>query len=220
MANNVFSEHVFPKYTEEKVMKPQMNGFGDPTLREFTLLNSSSLAKKECKDELFEEEFIRSFLNAAKFLAEDSRRETDKPGMYVFYQHSFALPVLFLTRHCMELSLKRAIKTIDKTTCTGHGLDKLWSSLLSRLPQQRSKEDKRIISNMGSFIKAISCLDETGFDLRYPKDKQGRFTQDKPLFVNNEALVSYLESFVDQLERIDPKAIRGHSDGQAVGEKA
>ena len=61
-------------------------------------------------------------------------------------------------------------------------------------------------------VKAISQLDATGFNLRYPKDRQGQFTQDKPLFVNNEALVSYLESFVDQLERIDFKVIRSLSN--------
>lgn len=220
MANDVFSKHVFPKYTEKKIMKSQMNGFDDPTLCEFTLLDSAAFAKEEYKDELFEKEFIRSFLNAAKSLADDGRRKTDKPGMHVFYQHSFALPVLFLTRHCMELSLKRAIKATGKTPGDVHGLDRLWSSLLSAFPQQRSPEDQSIIDNMGSFVKAISQLDATGFNLRYPKDKQGRYTQDKPLFVNNEALVSLLEQFVDQLERIDPKAVGSHSNGETVGEKA
>lgn len=220
MANDVFSKHVFPKYTEKKIMKSQMNGFDDPTLCEFTLLDSAAFAKEEYKGEQFEKEFIRSFLSAAKSLADDGRRKTDTPGMHVFYQHSFALPVLFLTRHCMELSLKRAIKATGKTPGDTHGLDRLWSSLLSTFPQQRGQEDQRVIKNMGSFVKSVSQLDPTGFNLRYSEDKQGRFTQDKPLFVNNEALVSLLEQFVDQLERIDSKAVSSHSSSETVSEKA
>ena len=39
--------------------------------------------------------------------------------------------------------------------------------------------------------------------LRYPQDKSGRLTQDRPLFVNDEEVVSYLEKFVEQLQLID-----------------
>lgn len=66
---SIFTEHVFPRYVGRQVMKPQMNGFNDPTLRDFSLLDSSVLMKEKLKGEMFEEEFIRSFLNAAKELA-------------------------------------------------------------------------------------------------------------------------------------------------------
>ncbi|BAR04715.1 hypothetical protein PSDT_0196 [Parascardovia denticolens DSM 10105 = JCM 12538] len=39
--------------------------------------------------------------------------------------------------------------------------------------------------------------------MRYLKDKQGRFTQDRSLFVNDGKLTTYLEKFVNQLEQID-----------------
>ena len=63
--NSMFKEHTFPKYNDADVMKPQMNGLDDPTLRDFTLLDMSALMKAEFKEERFEEEFINSFLNAA-----------------------------------------------------------------------------------------------------------------------------------------------------------
>ncbi|MEF2744748.1 MAG: hypothetical protein U0N57_04815 [Collinsella sp.] len=56
---------------------------------------------------------------------------------------------------------------------------------------------------MGAFVKAVADIDNNGISLRYPQDKSGRLTQDRPLFVNNEEVVSYLEKFVEQLELID-----------------
>lgn len=108
--DSVFNDHVFPKYKDQQVMKPQMHGFNDPTLRNFMLLDSSALVKDELKADRFDDEFIRSFLNAAKELAAAGRRATDKSG---------------------------------------------------------------------------------------------RPTQDRPLFVNDEEVVSYLEKFVEQLQLID-----------------
>lgn len=107
---DAFKNHVFPKYENSRVMKPQMMGLGDPTLSSFSLLDSSALLKPEFKDQMFEDEFIRSFLNAAKVLAAAGRTAIDRPSMYVMLDHSYAIPVLFLTRHCMELAIKRAIR--------------------------------------------------------------------------------------------------------------
>ena len=200
---SIFTEHIFPRYVGRQVMKPQMNGFDDPTLRDFSLLDSSVLMKEDLKDEMFEGEFIRSFLNAAKELAAAGRRAIDRPGMYVILGHSYAIPVLFLTRHCMELAIKRAIRKCGAEPKREHSLTKLWRSLLSRLPGQKCREDNRVIKNMGAFVDAVADIDDNGISLRYPQDNKGRLTQDRPLFVNDEKVASYLEKFVEQLELID-----------------
>lgn len=184
-------------------MKPQMEGFGDPTLKSYSLLNSSALMKPELKDGMFEDEFIRSFLNAAKALAAEGRAAIDRPGMYVLLDHSYAIPVLFLTRHCMELAIKRAIRKCGREPRRNHSLLGLWSSLLSEFPEQRGREDRRAIKNMGAFVKSIAGIDDNGISLRYPSDKTGKLTQDRPLFVNDEEVASHLEKFVEQLELID-----------------
>ncbi len=200
---SVFNDHVFPKYMSQQVMKSQMDGFNDPTLRDFSLLDSSALMKDEFKADRFDDEFIRSFLNAAKELAAAGRKAIDKPGMYLMLEYSYAIPVMFLTRHCIELAIKRAIKRCGAEPKRDHGLTSLWNSLLSRFPRQKCREDNRTIKNMGAFIKAVADIDNNGISLRYPQDKSGRLTQDRPLFVNNEEVVSYLEKFVEQLELID-----------------
>lgn len=200
---SVFNDHVFPKYMSQQVMKSQMDGFNDPTLRDFSLLDSSALMKDEFKADRFDDEFIRSFLNAAKELAAAGRKAIDKPGTYLMLEYSYAIPVMFLTRHCIELAIKRAIKRCGAEPKRDHGLTSLWNSLLSRFPRQKCREDNRTIKNMGAFVKAVADIDNNGISLRYPQDKSGRLTQDRPLFVNNEEVVSYLEKFVEQLELID-----------------
>lgn len=207
---SVFNDHVFPKYMSQQVMKSQMDGFSDPTLRNFSLLDSSTLMKDELKADRFEDEFIQSFLNAAKELAAAGRRAIDRPGMYVILEHSYAIPVMFLTRHCIELAIKRAIKRCGAEPKKDHSLTSLWSSLLSRFPKQRCREDNRAIKNMGAFVKAVAEIDNNGISLRYPQDKSGRLTQDRSLFVNDEEVVSYLEKFVEQLQLIDFDCLIGN----------
>lgn len=204
----IFKEHVFPKYVDENVKKSQMQGFADPSLKSFVLLDFSALLKDQYKEEGFEDEFIQSFLNGAKELATAGRRATDLNGIYVMWSHSYAIPVLFLTRHCMELAMKRTMRKCGCKPKISHDLSALWSSLLSKLPAQKGREDRRAIKNMGSFVKAIADIDDNGINLRYPQDRSGSLTQDRPLFVNNEQVVAYLEKFVRQLELIDFDCLR------------
>lgn len=117
---DAFKDHIFPKYEEKRVMKPQMKGFGDPTLKSFSLLDSSVLMKDEFKNEMFEDDFIHSFLNATKVLALAGRKAVDRPGIYVILDHSYAIPVLFLTRHCIELAIKRAIRKCGRVPKRDH----------------------------------------------------------------------------------------------------
>lgn len=199
----MFKDHIFPKYEKTRLMKPQIEGFGDPTLKRFSLLDSSALMKSELKDGMFEDEFIRSFLNAAKVLASAGREAIDRPGMYVMLKHSYAIPVLFLTRHCMELAIKRAIRKCGREPRKDHNLLELWSSLLSEFPEHRGREDRRAIKNMGAFVGSIADIDDNGISLRYPSYKTGKLTQDRILFVNDEEVASHLKKFVEQLELID-----------------
>ena len=117
-----------------------------------------------------------------KELASAGRKAIDKPGMYVFYRHSYALPVLYLTRHCMELAIKRAIRRCGFEPKKIHGLQQLWNSLVSLFPSERKGEDRKALSNMGAFVSAVAFVDNNGMSLRYSKDKSGGYTQDKPLF--------------------------------------
>lgn len=201
----IFTKYVFDKYKEDEVIKPRMDGFNDPTLHDFLPLSSSPIIKAECKEEWFEKEFIESFRNAAKVLADAGQEAVNVANGYAFLKFSYALPMLYMTRHCMELALKRAVRRLGGTPGTTHNLAKLWSSFQSRLPSKnnRMREDRRAIRNMGLFVTEISEIDDTGFDLRYSKDNTGEYTQGKWIWVNVKTISKYLDQFVEQLENIN-----------------
>ena len=203
MTEKVFSERIFPRYEPESVVKKQMEAFSDPTIPNFSLLNLSCFAKEYFKDDSFEKEYIKSFLQAVKVLAREGRKDTNRPEGQFFFNYSYALPVLYMTRHCMELTQKRAIRRKGGNPAATHDLKRLWEDFLSMVPAERTVEDHQAIENMGLFVKALSDIDGTGFDLRYPKDKKGgQYTQDRPLFIDNEQTACYLNSFVKQLELV------------------
>ncbi|MDM8322065.1 hypothetical protein QUW48_00595 [Bifidobacterium pullorum] len=56
---------------------------------------------------------------------------------------------------------------------------------------------------MGLFVKEVSTIDDTGFDLRYSKDNVGEYTQGKWIWVNAKEVPNYLDQFVEQLESIN-----------------
>lgn len=203
MTEKVFGEHIFPRYEPESVVKQKMETFSDPAILRFSPLNLSCFSKEDFKDDSFEKEYIASFLQAVKVLAREGRKDTNRPEGLLLFKYSYALPVLYMTRHCMELTLKRAIRRKGGNPPATHDLKRLWEDFLSMVPAERAVEDRQSIENMGLFVKALSDIDGTGFDLRYPKDRKGgQYTQDRPLFIDNERAAYYLDSFVEQLELV------------------
>ena len=201
-AKRIFSKHIFPALKERDIIKPDMNGFNDPTLPDFQLLTFSSLFKPEIKNDGIEREYIKSFLNAAKILADEGKRKTTPFESFPFYhifEYSFALPVLYLSRHCVELSIKRAIFKSGGNPKNIHDLEKLWTAFSSCHPGQKNKDDRRIINRMLSFIELLSSIDPNGTNLRYPKDNNEN-PQDIKLFVNNQEVVHFTEKFIEQLD--------------------
>lgn len=179
-----------------------MEGFADPSLGHFQLLSVASLAKDQFKHEQYELEYIYSYLNAAKELASIGESKSSQPGMVVFYRHSYALPILYLTRHCMELSIKRAIGGMGRQPKTTHGLTGLWSSFLSCCQGKRSNSDEPILKAMGKYVSCIDRLDPTGTKLRYSTSKD-EYSINRPLWVDSKRTTQLLEQFVNQLEALN-----------------
>lgn len=201
---NIFKSHIFFKVKKETLYKRQMmDGSKDKTLYQFAPLAFSAVAKQEYKHETFESEFIDSFLESAKMLAKVSRyNSAPMPGIYVFYRYSLVLPVLYMVRHCMELSIKRAIRLVGGDLKWTHKLDGLWSSFLSKLPKERTSEDEEVLRYMHDFVKYIDFLDDNGEKLRYSEGKDGQLTQDTFYWVDCVAVTETLDRFVKQLNAL------------------
>lgn len=207
MSLGVFKNHIFKGLSVDELYKQQMNGFNDPSLGHYQLLSVSSLMKEEVKREQYELEYIQSYLNAAKELANIGEQKTAQPHAYIFYRHSYALPILYLARHCMELAIKRGIARTGHEVKAKHSLRDLWEVFLSSQITSPLDEDNQTLEKMGAFISYIDMLDPTGTKLRYSADKKG-YSIDSPLWVNSKQVVKQLELFVRQLEALDAN----HSD--------
>ena len=201
---NNFKSHIFSEVKKESLYKRQMmDGFKDKTFYQFAPLTFSAVTKQEYKYETFESEFIDSFLESAKMLAKVSRyNSAPMPGIYVFYRYSLVLPVLYMVRHCMELSIKRAIRLVGGDLKRIHKLDGLWSSFLSKLPKERTSEDEKVLRYMHDFVKYIDSLDDNGEKLRYSEGKDGQLTQDTFYWVDCIAVTETLDCFVKQLNAL------------------
>lgn len=201
----IFKEVLFEAVKVEKLYKSQMNGFNDKSIPEFNLITISSLLKKEAREDGLQKEFIQSYLESAKILSE-RLEEIEEPHMgimKVFYSYSLTLPIIYLCRHCLELSVKYAITRINGKPKNVHGLDKIWSSFLSYLPGNHSDKDLTLLKIMGDFVKHINLLDDTGTKLRYPLEQDGTCTENRFYWANSKLIVATTEKFVKQLEALD-----------------
>lgn len=201
----IFNQILFEPVSTEKLFKSQMNGMDDKTIPDFNPVTFSSAFKPETQSAEAQKEFIHSYLESAKALAiKLDELERPRGGIQkIFYNYSLTLPIIYLCRHCLELSIKYAISCINGKPKEVHGLDKVWSSFRSYLPTQNSGKERSVLKEMGNFVQAINLLDDTGTKLRYPLNKDGTCTQGKFLWANSKQIVSSTEKFVKQLEELN-----------------
>lgn len=218
MEKLIFNQIFFEPVITEKLYKAQMDGMSDKTLPHFNPITFSSIYKKEIKQEETQKEFIQSYLQSAKIL-EKHLEELERPhtGIYkIFYNYSLTLPIIYLCRHCLELAIKYAILRINGKPKEVHGLDKIWSSFHSYLPQKAiSGKERSKLKEMGNFIHTINLLDETGTKLRYPTNKDGTCSQEQFIWANCKEIVKSTEQFVKQLEALDIENINSATSSKS-----
>lgn len=206
----IFKENNFRSIPVEKLYKSQMNGLNDSSIPEFNPVLFSTTFKDEFRDDESQEEYIRSYLKSAFFLSE-KLDGLEKPRLGInkaYYNYSLTLPIIYLCRHSLELSIKFAISRTGGQPKRVHDLEKLWSSLLSMFPKQHSGKERSTLKNMGQFISSMNLLDDTGTKLRYPKERDGNYSQNQFMWANAIVIVSTTEKFIQQLNLIDIDNIR------------
>lgn len=211
---SVFTFHRFPPIKQELLYKHKLNGLDDKTRYCFVPLTISIAAKSEYKEGIFEDEFINMFLRSAKILANVIQTENielvkcSSQKEIFLKKYSLALPVLYLTRHCIELSIKKAIRHIGHKPKSIHSLESLWNSFVSYLSKsitwrlKHNDNDEKILKRMHNFVRYIDFLDNNGEKFRYSKENDGQFTQNIFYWVNCVAITAALYLFVDQLNAL------------------
>jgi HEPN domain-containing protein len=183
--------------------KPQVNGFDDETLQDFNPILFSTTFKDEQKRFGSEIEYIKSYLECSKILAEETyKRQKSTNGIKkIFFNYSLVLPTIYMCRHCLELAIKYAIYKLGKEIKYTHGLEEQWNAFMQYLSQDMiSDKERTLLKNMGEFIRYINGLDDNGTKLRYPLQDDKSFSQDQFLWVNTKQIVKSTENFVKQME--------------------
>lgn len=199
----IFKDMIFIKVSLEQMYKPQVNGFRDETLPEFNPILFSSTFKNEQKRKEADIEYIKSYLESAKILVDETyKRQICANGIKkIFYNYSLELPTIYMCRHCLELSIKHAINKLGKEAKNTHGLEGQWNAFMQYISKDMiSGKERTILKNMGEFIRNIDGLDDNGTKLRYPLQEDKSFSQGEFLWVNTKQIVKSTEDFVNQME--------------------
>lgn len=220
----IFKDNIFEKVCVDDMYKSQMQDrFSDKTMPDFCPLSISSTLKDEYKKDGFEKEYIDSYLKAAKILANDAMKTchpTNDCGiLMVFSKNNVTIPMLYMVRHTLELSIKYAIECIGGNPKDVHGLIKLWNSFCSYLPKNISGKDRSFLKKMYKFLECINSLDATGTKLRYSEDENG-YTQGDFMWINPRTIVDNAEKFIKQLYLLDIEEIKCRKQNDAkVGDE-
>ena len=201
----LFRKMIFEMKTPESYVKPHMNGFGDPTIRDYCPLSLTPAYKPKGRKEQAWEEYVFSYVDAAKVLAESRASNQSSPVLMVFHKHSSVIPCLFLCRQALELAIKAGIVKYGEAPKQEHKLKKRWQELLRVLDFENKADEpeKAIMKEMEAFVELIASLDnENSTKLRYPEDKSGKESQSEIAFVALKEIVNTTELFVKQLNEL------------------
>lgn len=205
---------------QKEIYKDRMEKLSDKTLNNFTPISMATTAKEELKNKLVIEEWVDSYVGAAKELAQLNRNRCNggKTG-YALYKYNYTLPTVFLIRHAAELAIKEAIDKSGKVPNNStHNLDKLWNSLSSQLPESKTPNDRKTIQQVRMFLQYISHLDSDGTKARYAVDKKGNYTHAEFEWVDCIKLSNTLDAFVTTLRSIDWEHVKASKGKEAKKE--
>lgn len=218
--NGLIFKRYFHAPNEGEVYKSAMNKLSDKTLNNYTPISMATTAKEEFKNKLAIEEWVNSYVGAAKQLAQlnQNRCNGGKTG-YALYKYNYTLPTVFLIRHAAELAIKEAIDKSGKVpNSSTHDLDKLWNSISSQLPESKTPNDRKTIQQVRTFLQYISHLDKDGTKARYAVDKNGNYTHAKFEWVDCIKLSNTLDAFVTTLRSIDWEHVKASKEKEAKKE--
>lgn len=213
----LFSHHFFKKVDINTIYKEKMEGFDDKTLKVFCPLSVSSFMKKEYADNYIHDEYIESYLTSAEILAEIENERTHPNGILtalVTPKPALSITIYYLSRHSIELSIKKYIKYFGHAIKQEHNLIKIWDSFDSLISDKTSNDDKNTLYNMKKFIEDINKLDKNGTVTRYPVDKNEESNMNTFYWFNPKELVTQTRNFIQQLDTIN---LIDESDNKVFG---
>ena len=202
----LFTDNFFKKVDINTIYKEKMEGLSDETLKVFCPLSVSSFMKKEYVDNYIHDEYIESYLTSAEILAEMENKRTHPNGILtslVTPKPALSITIYYLSRHSIELSIKKYIKYFGHAIKQEHNLIKIWDSFYSLISDEASDDDKNTLYNMKKFIEDINKLDNNGTVTRYPIDTNEKNNMNDFYWFNPKELVTQTRLFIRQMNQIN-----------------
>ncbi len=135
------------------------------------------------------ENYVDGYIEAAQELA---AAVLDK-RLYIS-RDTLVMPILYNSRHGLELSLKYAIDRLHKTGMlmaahpANHDIESHWQHLQSAAVGSVSALGdstlRRLISDLEPYVKSLAAIDDDGQELRYAKNRDGQASLSGKTIVN------------------------------------
>lgn len=155
-------------------------------------LSWAPFLKEEFRKKEAEKELAASYMHAAEMLYVIMYNENNlATNMKVFRKNQLCMPMLFLCRHTIELTLKLVIESRTNKIEEGHELDILWNKYKTVTRIKKKKYDE--------LIRTFAEIDKDGMQLRYAKDLQGNEYKPTPCFVKADLIIRDTKNLYEYL---------------------
>ena len=188
------------KYTKDMFIR---NKFENEITNEWDIISTTTLFKKDFKENESEKEIILGYANAlnciTNYLLKQNHSNQD---LIIFRQDSLAIPFIFLARHTVELILKYICNLLGIEYKPKHGLSILWDEI-SVMLRENSPIQEDYLEDIKNFISVMEDLDCDGSHSRYSKDNKGKLYNEKPKFINAFEINKFIQNvFVNLVNSI------------------
>lgn len=176
---------------ENKYIRKKFDGL-TAEVHDWECLLISSFYKEEIRKISAEKEIVEAYMHAANSLYSNLSIENHpSDGITVFRTNQMCIPVLFLLRHAIELTMKLVLEKNNSNVENGHRLNDLWEKV--------KKNEKIECNEFDELISAYVELDSSGLQLRYVKDRDGKEYKIEPYFIKLRKIVKDTNKYYEFL---------------------
>lgn len=158
---------------------------------EWALLKSSAFFKEDKRESQAENEIIDSYIICMNKMCELIKSEFIE-NIHVIRTYSLCIPYLYISRHIIELVLKKSIEKKTNNIRKGRNILQLWYEV-------KKYYNNRKLQYYDELIRTINSLDNNGQKFRYVKDDNGKEFENKPIFLNVELLKVDINNLKNEL---------------------
>jgi len=176
---------------KNKYIKYQFDGLTEE-IYDWDELSFAAFYKEEIRMKETEKQITASYIHAAEMVFKTMRIENNPvTNCKIFRENNLCIPMLFLCRHAIELTIKLVLESKTDKIQDGHKLQNLWNKFKTVTGIKNKKYDE--------LIDAFKELDEDGLQLRYAKDLEGNEYKIIPCFVKTDLIMEDTKSLYNYL---------------------